>query len=561
MNNNGKILFFNANDGKGIIITAKKEKISFSVEDWDDFEVMPSLGLEVCFKYENSLASEIVSLENYVEVDEIVTTQEVAPEVPVKEPQEEHREPEKPEEVNSSNTSLEENSSDLDKHEVLNQETTDFEEVPEEDSKEHFETEKEISELSPNIDIDEEIGERESSVTVTLNLSIAVKNYFDVIKNNIDRREAYRKVDGRLNYLLIRRFLWTTFNNLSEIDLHIITPKIKAQSDDLKAMAKIYDDFMTKIKHPPLAYEEVFLSCQAEYMKIKDGADKTIEKLNHLKGSEKHVGGVLKIKKDELEKEIQSEEFGVLKEELKSLNGAYVDIVHMMAELDERYKHDMELLKEFEKEYREDFYELFNKAAVVYKKNIVDILSAQAFMLDKKLWDKAKGSKALKAHFHKAGIDGEFNTKTYLKYYLDAQDATKLTGENKKLLELYQYLVSLHKDYIMIVASSAQDAMDYEVDIKRVDKSFEVKSFIDEISALKWAMKNSVKVLVLEDRLAKINVESFLKYYKKYILVIPKIIVLGESVKSDDYSVSKLLSKGISPRVLAENVKELLPSK
>ncbi len=561
MNNNGKILFFNANDGKGIIITAKKEKISFSVEDWDDFEVMPSLGLEVCFKYKNSLASEIVSLENYVEVDEIVTTQEVAPEVPVKEPQEEHREPEKPEEVNSSNTSLEENSSDLDKHEVLNQETTDSEEVPEEDSKEHFETEKEISELSPNIDIDEEIGERESSVTVTLNLSIAVKNYFDVIKNNIDRREAYRKVDGRLNYLLIRRFLWTTFNNLSEIDLHIITPKIKAQSDDLKAMAKIYDDFMTKIKHPPLAYEEVFLSCQAEYMKIKDGADKTIEKLNHLKGSEKHVGGVLKIKKDELEKEIQSEEFGVLKEELKSLNGAYVDIVHMMAELDERYKHDMELLKEFEKEYREDFYELFNKAAVVYKKNIVDILSAQAFMLDKKLWDKAKGSKALKAHFHKAGIDGEFNTKTYLKYYLDAQDATKLTGENKKLLELYQYLVSLHKDYIMIVASSAQDAMDYEVDIKRVDKSFEVKSFIDEISALKWAMKNSVKVLVLEDRLAKINVESFLKYYKKYILVIPKIIVLGESVKSDDYSVSKLLSKGISPRVLAENVKELLPSK
>ena len=535
MKNNGKILFFNANDGKGIIITSAKEKIGFSVEDWDDFETMPSLGLEVCFMYENSTASQIVSLENYVEEDEVeaeeeAVTQEVTPSP--EEPQEDTQEQEPQEEQESQ-----------------------------EEPSEHFEDEKEINELGLDTKIEEEIGEREESVTVTLNLSNAVRNYFDIIKENIDKRQAYTKVDGRLNYLLIRRFLWTTFNNLSEIDLHIITPKIKAQSDDLKAMSKIYDDFMTKIKHPPLAYEEVFLSCQAEYMKIKDGAEKTIEKLTSLKGTEKHVGSVLKVKKEELSKNIQTEEFDFLQEELKSMNGAYVDIVHMMAELDERYKHDMQLLKEFEKEYRDDFYELFSEAAVVYKKSIIDILSAQAFMLDAKLWEKAKGSKALKAHFHKAGIDGEFNTKTYLKYYLDAQDSTKLTQQNKKLLELYEYLVSLHKDCIMIVASSAQDAMDYEVDIKRVDESLEVKSFIDEIVALKWAMKHSVKVLVLEDRLAKIHVESFLRYYKKYILVIPKIIVLGESVKSEEYSISKLLSKGISPRALADNVQELLSDK
>jgi len=540
MKNNGKILFFNANDGKGIIITSAKEKIGFSVEDWDDFETMPSLGLEVCFMYENSSPSQIVSLENYVEEDEVENTEEVV----VKEPVEQEPTP-TPEESQVQEQEFQE----------------EQESLSEEASNKHFEEEKEISELDLESSVEEELGEREESVTVTLNLSNAVRNYFDVIKENIDKRQAYTKVDGRLNYLLIRRFLWTTFNNLSEIDLHIITPKIKAQSDDLKAMSKIYDDFMTKIKHPPLAYEEVFLSCQAEYMKIKDGAEKTIEKLTRLKGTEKHVGSVLKVKKEELSKNIQTEEFDFLQEELKSMNGAYVDIVHMMAELDERYKHDMQLLKEFEKEYRDDFYELFSEAAVVYKKSIIDILSAQAFMLDAKLWEKAKGSKALKAHFHKAGIDGEFNTRTYLKYYLDAQDSTKLTGDNKKLLELYEYLVSLHKDCIMIVASSAQDAMDYEVDIKRVDKSLEVKSFIDEIVALKWAMKHSVKVLVVEDRLAKINVESFLRYYKKYILVIPKIIVLGESVKSEEYSISKLLSKGISPRALADNVKELLSDK
>ena len=69
----------------------------------------------------------------------------------------------------------------------------------------------------------------------------------------------------------------------------------------------------------------------------------------------------------------------------------------------------MLLALEFEQEYREDFYELFNESAKKYKKNIVDILSAQAFTLDSQLWNKAKASKAVKAHFHKSDIKGEFN--------------------------------------------------------------------------------------------------------------------------------------------------------
>ncbi|MCD6172928.1 MAG: hypothetical protein J7J96_03935 [Sulfurimonas sp.] len=520
----GKILFFNANDGNGIIITSRKEKINFNIQEWNDFDTMPSLGLEVCFKYENSQALLITSSINGDCEDEPVS-QNIIDKI---------EEEENPEE--DCETLEEEN---------LSTQATDN-------------TENQIEDINNIDDIQEELGEREESVTVTLNLSKAVSNYFDIIEKNINKRAIYNKVEGKLDYLLIRRFLWTTFNNLSEIDLHIITPKIKILSDDLKAMASIYDDFIIKTKHPPLAYNEVFLSCQAEYQKIKDGAEKTIERLNQLKGTEKHVGSILKIKKEELDTHIKTEEFDLLKNEFKSLNGAYVDIVHMMAELDERYKYDKELLINFEKEYRDDFYKLFNVAEVKYKKSIVNILSAQAFMLDSQLWQKAKTSKAIKAHFHEAGINGEFNTRTYLKYYLNSQDTSKLTNDNKKLLELYNYLSSIQKEHILIITTSVDDAMEYESSIKHIDKSYEAKAFIDEKSALKWAIKHSVKVLILEDRLVKFPVNTFLKYYKKYVLVIPKIIILGNNIKSDFYSIEKLLSKNISPRVLAENVKELL---
>ncbi len=526
----GKILFFNADTGEGMIITSNKTKLKFSVADWDDFDTMPSLGLEVRFLHEANSVSSIVSI-NYVE----------------EEPQEEEF--------------FEEEDEAEAEEEYYEEEDEVVESITEEAKEsllEDFEADTEITKLATPEDFEEEIGQREESVTVTMNLSKAVSNYFDIINENIQKRVAYKKVKGRLDYLAIRRFLWTTFNNLSEIDLHIITPKIKSLSDDLREMASVYNDFVRKTKYPPLAYEEVFLSCQAEYKIIREGAEKTIERLNQLKGSEKHLGSSLKIKKAELSSEINTDEFDLLENELKSLNGTYVDVVHMMAELDERYKHDMKLLTEFEKEYRTDFYELFEESAKKYKKDIVDILSAQAFTLDANLWSQAKSSKAIKAHFHKAGINGEFNTRTYLKYYLDTQDSSKATEENKKLFKLHEYLISLEKENIMIVLNDANDAIEFESMINRTDKAFFAKSFIDERMSLKWAIRNSIQVLILENDLTKMHVESYLSYYKKYVLVIPKIILLGNLKKSDEYTIHKLLPRGVSAAAVAKNVKELL---
>ena len=57
----GKILFFNQNDGKGIIITSEKQKIDFDIKDWDDFDVMPFPGLEVVFNFSDGDVSNLLS--------------------------------------------------------------------------------------------------------------------------------------------------------------------------------------------------------------------------------------------------------------------------------------------------------------------------------------------------------------------------------------------------------------------------------------------------------------------------------------------------------------------
>lgn len=558
---NGKILFFNANDGNGIIITADKQKLNFTVQEWDDFEVMPSLGLEVGFSLNEGAPTNITALENSTHLQENEYLPEDEDEPQQDEPQQEQQEePQEAEEEPTPDFIEEETATHhLYEEEVVKPQPKNLEtptKTQEEEQKEEFfKEEPEITEILE--DVEEELPPREESVTVTMNVHRAVDNYFQVIEENIERRKFYRKVEGRLDYLLIRRFLWTIFNNLCEIDLHILTPQLKTLATDLRAMARVYDDFTRKTRQPKLAYEEVFLSCQAEYMKIKEGTELTVERIQKLKNNEKYVGSVRKIKKELLEKTIDTEEFSVLKDELKSLNGAYVDTVHMMAELDERYKHDMKLLKEFEKEYRDDFYALFSNAAKKYKSDFIDILSAQAYLLDEKLWNKAKVSKAVKSHFQKSSIVGEFNTRTYLKYYLKSFTSDNMSEETKKLSDLYDYLCSLHKEYALIVVKDPQDAMEYESSVRVVDKSIHTSIFVDEKKALQWAIKNSVKVLVLEDRLTHMSVDTFLKNYKKHVLSIPSIIIIGEKPKINDYSITKLLKQNTSSLLIARNIQEL----
>lgn len=550
----GKILFFNQHNGEGILITSTKKKFEFFVKDWDDFDVMPSLGLEVIFEVQENSARSIVSKSTFYATEKENTLFDDTVEWLQNEQIE--------------NFEIDENAifgDELEKEresEIL--EVMDVPDdvviFPDEDEKVNS-SEIKMDGLVQEV-LQEELGPREESITLSYNLSTAVTNYFHAIKNHIASRQNYKKVSGRLDYLIARRFIWTAYNNLSEIDINVITPKIKMFADDLKIMWRIYDDFNNQARNPSLAFGEVFLSCQSQYKKIKDGAQRVQEKLNALRSNEQMIYARLRVKKEELDKNIKSEEFELLKHEFKSLNGSYVDIVHMMAELDERYKHDLELLYRFEEEYRNNFYEIFAQESKKYHYLLIEILNAQAFIFDAHLWNQAKSSKSVKAYFKRAGIIGELNTKTYLKYYLDSIDSSKASIETKKLFELYEYLLATHKEYIVVVVADARDAVEYVNSIKKIEKNHHIKSFIDEKSAIRWAINNSVKVLVLEENLQNTSATRFLEIYGNNVLLSPKVVLIGDKPKlSENMKINILLSKNTSLKIIAQNVKSLYDEK
>ncbi len=152
-------------------------------------------------------------------------------------------------------------------------------------------------------------------------------------------------------------------------------------------------------------------------------------------------------------------------------------------------------------------------------------------------------------------------TKTYLKYYLSTQDESKATGETIKLFELYKYFQSAQKDYTMVVSASPQEAMEYESEINHMSGSYNVKSFVDEIKAIKWARKNSVTLLVVEDELQKVSAEKFLSIYAKNIMSNPKVILIGNKPGSSAISITKLLPRGSSAKSVSKAVDSLLAKK
>ena len=545
----GKILFYNELSGDGILITKDKQKLKFSVENWNDFDTMPVLGLAVSFDLENETPLEITVTEYVTESKTIPETEETDKEI-TKETLE------TPAKTNTDDETKNETDLDSTKETEEDKEPSDNKYKDESLNK----AEEELTSLLSNCsNILESLNKK---IALTSSVITTMRLYLDSIKKDLKKREGYNKVDGRLDYTLSRRFLWTTYNNLIEIDRDIISTRIKSIGNDLKFMSTLKDSFDKKTNYPATAFEEIFLSSQPEYKAVKTLTRHSVEKFNFLKNKEKSIAAQKKLQIETIQKCKNNQELEVLKRDLKTLNGTYADIVHMMATLKEIHRINSKRLRRFEETYKEDFFKVFKSESIKYKADILNILNAQAYLLDFLLWKEARASKNILNHFKSLAINAELNTKTYLKFFLDTLDESKSNEASKDLFTLYDHLVEMQKEYVLVVASSAQDAMEYESTIKQLNNSYAVKSFINELQCIKWASLNTVKAIVIEETLQVTNAIKFLDYYHKNIYSKPKILLIGNNSggHSKDYVIHKTLPANISAKVLSKEVSILLSS-
>jgi hypothetical protein len=493
-----KILFYNESDGQGIVITREREKYSFHVKDWNDFDIFPQMGLDVTCKIQDNHINYIAPSKNRASS--------------VSEPI---------------------------------QEATD--------------TEKENQEDTNSLALWEKNRTKIDKIRLSVSVKVCVEQYFQQIENDIDKRTGYKNAKYRLDFLKMRRFLYTMYNNLTELDMHFITPQIKMMRDDLLQMSQVYDDYKSKATYPDIAFERVFLSRQDEYVKVKNASEIAFAKLSDLREAEGRLSEVLEEKEEILDRTLRaSTQFERLDDEHKELKGNYVDTIHMMASLDEEYHHDLELMLSFEQSHKDEFFELFQEASKRYREQIVGILDAQAFLFDEQLWMQAQRSKVIQKFFEESHIQGEYCSKTFLKYYLNSLDKDMVSQEQQELFKLYDYLDSINRDSVVVVVNDMDKAFYFKSLFSKIAIALDSQVFIDSKKAFLWVQKHPVNILIVDKILDKISGENFIYQFKEKIGSRAKAVMLGSKNDNLPKIFDASMPENIHLGLFKQNIENLL---
>lgn len=269
-----------------------------------------------------------------------------------------------------------------------------------------------------------------------------LENYFSSFDSLIGNSSKEVDKQGQLDYFLSKRFLMTAYNNLKNFDPSIhdhkdITEKLKI----IQQLHKAYYNSGEKVNVPQLAFEMIFLRAQPEYVQFVSDKEKYTSRISVLKTAEQSLSSQIRDKasaqKELTKNDKRQAEF---QNELKHLRGNYVDAVDEKATLDEKLAELTDIKVIYTKKYYGCFVGELSKLSKEYQKVIGKILNYKAYELDELIWKNAAKSKHIQAYFDESGIEGDYSTLTFLRYYLNTIDKKKLTDEHGDLFKFLEYL-------------------------------------------------------------------------------------------------------------------------
>lgn len=371
------------------------------------------------------------------------------------------------------------------------------------------------------------LGKYSSALPINVSVEDCMKDYFQKIDNELSKRESFSETNGSLDYLLMKRFLETMFNNMREMDHNFVAKDLAVIHRDLKDMSSVYDDYQSQVAFPELAFEKVFLSKQAAYMSLKSENDTLKEEVDLMSVEEKSIRAQIEHKVSVLDQMQRATlQYSEIAKDIRQLKGKYSDIVHKVAVKKEQMQKNLDKLYEFEDLYKAHFKKLFNAESKKYRDALISILNAQAYVFDFTLWEHAKASKPIQAYFLKAQIKGDFSSLTYLKYYLTSLNDAKFSEEQAQMKKLYDYLSEKSKMYVLVIRHDLDDALQMKANLSTCKLDIGVEVFVDEVKSIKWAKQHRVGLLVLDEKLQKLNAQQYIAAYKSRISPYVQSLVL-----------------------------------
>ena len=240
----GRILYYNPQTGQGKLILKSQEKMDFSADLWEDFDVMPAAGKLVSCSITKGELKSITPVSFEDEVDGVELKKVF--------------------------------------HATLDIDDT-FED--------------------PSIDDEEQPKAPLSQQKPTFSVCETIEHYFKPIETFIGRPPEVVKTTSQLDFFLIERFLMTAYNDLKALDsaMHNNT-EIKKLIEDIRQLKKAYNTLSARLESPKLAFEMIFLRSQPEYLQFIRYNEHCLSRISVLSKMEESLFPDIQAKEEELKK-------------------------------------------------------------------------------------------------------------------------------------------------------------------------------------------------------------------------------------------------------------------
>lgn len=376
--------------------------------------------------------------------------------------------------------------------------------------------------------------------------------------------------DGEtLDFLLIKRFLNTAYNNLRDIDSTFMDEYLLELRNDLKVLESVYQKFHKKNSVPEVAYETIFLEQQATYQSYKKRMDTNISELYTLKSTVKSLENQIKDIKKEINhctitKIIKAKEI-----DLKRYNTYYIDSIHRSGNLKDENIQLKESLDRFEEKFIDEFVSEYGDEAKKYDQFIREQLDGYAYEFDKKMWEAAEVSSSIRSFFKRANIDDDFSSKTFLKYFIKGLDETMFSKEHKRLYSLLEYLEGRAKVRILIVSENFKEADYIKHLVRSFDKEYSVEVSDKPRSSYYRRDLSKLDIVFVDISIKNPTIYEFIDMIKKRFIQANSHAVLCVTsnsftkenlVQLKERDINYLLATNLSDSELQSNIKEIIDS-
>ncbi len=376
-----------------------------------------------------------------------------------------------------------------------------------------------IREIEPEIIAFADSREKRNTQSLDRSLEAreAIELYFKSVVAELMKYDRDIPPEKKMDFSIMKSFLFTAFNNLKSIDLTILDADLKIAKKKLD-MAITMKEKMDRKTASSIEenYETIFLLKQIPYAEASTELESVKEKIYKLLSEHKVYEKKIAATKKELQgTNVKDPKYEKLKNSLNTMSKANVDIIHEVRDLKDRSETILEKMNE----YRENHFEEFKTAYISYvdgiKSEISDTLNVLAYRFDKELWRSAKKSKAVHKFFYEARIEGLYSSKTYMKYYTGKLDIKKAGEQTARLIRYIEQYNKKNPITIAVLGEEMDMVQRAKEAIEKIDSSIKVIGYLDPKKLIEQYKTYSFSLVLLDLVTEGINAASVIKTLQK----------------------------------------------